>query len=113
MANKNTDTAKPISFQSNNIKIAGNIYYPSNIVLGKKSASAIVVSHPGGGVKEQTAGLYAKLLAEKGFITLTFDAAYQGESEGTPRGFEDPMQRVEDIKSAVAFLATKCRCGCN
>lgn len=106
MANANSDTAKQVSFLSNNIKIASNLYYPDNITLGNKSAQAIVVSHPAAGVKEQTAGLYAKRLAEKGFITLAFDAAYQGESEGTPRGFEDPSQRVEDIRAAVAFLTT-------
>ena len=100
----NSDTAKQVSFQSNNIKIAANLYYPDN--LDRKPLPAIVVAHPASAVKEQTAGLYAKRLAEKGFITLTFDAAYQGESEGAPRGLEDPAQRVEDIRAAVAFLAT-------
>ena len=100
----NSDTAKQVSFLSNNIKIAATLYYPD--ILDKKPLPAIVVSHPAGAVKEQTAGLYAKRLAEKGFITLTFDAAFQGESEGTPRGLEDPAQRVEDIRAAVAFLAT-------
>ncbi len=104
MINTNTDGAKQVSFLSNNIRISANVYYPSN--PDKKPLPAIVVSHPAGGIKEQTAGLYAKRLAEKGFVTLTFDAAYQGESEGMPRGLEDPAQRVEDIRAAVAFLTT-------
>ena len=106
MTKTDSDTVKRVSFQSNNIKIAANLYYPDNMPANNKLAQAIVVSHPGGGVKEQTAGLYAKRLAEKGFITLAFDAAYQGESEGMPRGLEDPGQRTEDIRSAVAFLGT-------
>lgn len=97
---------KSVKFKSNGITLAGNLYYPEGFQSGNKPIAAIVVSHPGAGVKEQTAGLYAKRLAEKGFITLTFDAAYQGESEGMPRGLEDPAQRVEDIRSAVAFLTT-------
>ncbi|MBI1192964.1 MAG: alpha/beta hydrolase [Bacteroidetes bacterium] len=97
---------KSVTFKSSGLTLAGNLFYPENFQPNNQPISAIVVAHPGAGVKEQTAGLYAKNLAEKGFITLAFDAAYQGESEGMPRGFEDPTQRIEDIKSAVAFLTT-------
>ena len=92
-----------VSFKSNGLKLAGHFYPPDDYKEGEKPP-AIVVSHPFGGVKEQTAGHYAKNLSEKGFITLAFDASYQGESEGEPRYLEDPFARVEDIKSAVSFL---------
>ena len=63
-----------------NLKLAGEMYYPQNFNKNQKYP-AIVVVHPGGGVKEQTAAIYAKKLAQKGFVTLAYDAAYQGESE--------------------------------
>ena len=60
---------------------AGNVYFPKGFSEGQKYA-AIVVVHPGGGVKEQAAGLYAQKLAAEGFVTLAFDASHQGASGG-------------------------------
>ena len=87
--------------------MAGNIYLPKGFTPGSKYA-AIVVVHPGGGVKEQTAGLYAKSLAEQGFVTLAFDASHQGASGGEPRLLDDPMRRVGDIYSACLLYTSRC-----
>ncbi|MFG2949875.1 alpha/beta hydrolase [Streptomyces adustus] len=94
-----------VTFPSNGLKLAGHLYLPDDYTGGR--LPAVVVSHPFGGVKEQTAGLYAEKLAGEGFAALAFDASYQGESEGEPRLLENPFARAEDIKSAVTFLTTR------
>ncbi|WP_414694842.1 alpha/beta hydrolase [Paenibacillus sp.] len=94
-----------ITFKNGVWDMAGNVFYPENFDK-KQKYPAIVFTHPAGGVKEQTAGLYAQRMAEKGFVTLAFDASHQGASEGEPRFLENPTERVGDIFAAVDYLTT-------
>ncbi len=94
---------KSVTYASRGLKIAANLYLPSDF-NPKAKIPAIIVAHPNGGVKEQVAGLYAQKLAESGYITLAFDAAYQGASEGKPRNVDTPQNRTEDISAAVDYL---------
>lgn len=95
----------PISYALNGLRIVANVYTPANYDPAKKYA-ALVVAHPNGGVKEQVAGNYAQIMSEKGYITLAFDAAYQGASGGEPHNTDKPANRVEDIHRAADVLAT-------
>lgn len=98
-------TTQDVQFQNNGIKMAGILFYPAGFTEGGKYP-VIVVVHPGGGVKEQTASLYAGALAGQGFVTFAFDASHQGASGGMPRYLDDPMRRVGDIYSAVDYMTT-------
>lgn len=66
---------------------------------------AIAISGPFGAVKEQSSGLYAQTLAERGFITLAFDPSYTGESSGEPRNVASPDINTEDFSAAVDYLS--------
>ncbi len=93
----------PVTYQLNGITIAANVYTPANYDP-TKTYPAITVAHPNGGVKEQTAGLYAQKLAEAGYITITADASYQGASGGEPRHTDKPQFRTEDIHGMADFI---------
>lgn len=97
--------SQKVSFQNGTVRMAANLYMPPDFDNSKKYP-AIVVSHPWGGVKEQTSGLYAQQLAKHGFITLAYDASHYGESGGVPRDLENPADRVQDIRSAVGYLSS-------
>lgn len=88
-----------------NILMSAFINFPDRFD-SQTTYPAIVVTHPGGGVKEQTAGLYAEKLAKAGFVTIATDASYQGESGGEPRQLENPYIRTEDISAVIDYLAT-------
>lgn len=92
-----------VTFPNGPITMAGNLFLPEGFDPDG-SYPAVVTVHPGGGVKEQTSGLYAGKLAEQGFVTLAFDASYQGDSGGEPHFLEDPSRRVEDIHAAVDYV---------
>ena len=96
---------KDIAFQSSGDKIAGHVYYPGDFSPSKQHP-AIVTAGPLATVKEQASGVFAKELAEKGFVTLAFDYRRYGESEGFPRQYEDPASKTEDVKNAVSFLSS-------
>ena len=86
------------------ITLVADLYIPTN-VTGK--LAAIAVSGPFGAVKEQSSGLYAQTLAERGFLTIAFDPSYTGESSGEPRYVASPDINTEDFSAAVDYLSTR------
>jgi len=97
---------KKVTFHNNNgTDLVGNVHLPKGFDPGKRYPAIITVA-PAGGVKEQTAGVYARKMAEKGFFTIAYDASFIGESGGMPRYKEDPYARTEDVRGAVDYLVT-------
>lgn len=93
-----------VNYMLNGIDIAAHVYIPANY-SPLQSYPTMVIAHPNGGVKEQVAGLYAKKLAEQGYISIVADAAYQGASGGLPRNVDKPAHRIEDIRGMADFIA--------
>jgi len=88
------------------LKVAGNLFIPKGLDRSVKHP-AIIVGHPMGAVKEQSSNLYAQKLAEQGFVTLSLDLSFWGESEGQPRNAVLPDVYAEDFSAAVDFLGTR------
>lgn len=94
---------KKVSFRTKfGITLAADYYAPKNI---SGQLPAIAISGPFGAVKEQSSGLYAMLLAERGFITIAFDPSFTGESSGEPRRVASPDINTEDFQAAVDYLS--------
>lgn len=83
------------------LTLAGDLYLPKN---SSGKLPAIAVCGPFGAVKEQSSGLYAQTMAERGFVTVAFDASFTGESTGTPRNVASPDINTEDVSAAIDFL---------
>ena len=96
---------KKVTFKNRyGIELAADMYTPKG-AQGK--LPAIAVSGPFGAVKEQSSGLYAQHMAERGFLTIAFDPSFTGESGGEPRRMASPDINTEDFLAAVDFLSTQ------
>lgn len=94
-----------VSFKNRyGIDLAADLYLPKN---RSGALPAIVVSGPFGAVKEQSSGLYAQTMAERGFVTIAFDPSYTGESGGEPRNIASPDINTEDFSAAVDFIGLR------
>ncbi len=100
-------TLQQVTFKNQyQMTVAGTLFVPKGLDTGKRHP-AIVVGHPMGATKEQSANLYATKLAEQGFVTLSLDLSFWGASEGQPRNAVSPDIYAEDFSAAVDFLGTQ------
>lgn len=96
-------TRKEVTFKNRyGITLSADLYLPKN--ADGKSLAALAISGPFGAVKEQSSGLYAQTMAERGFAALAFDPSYTGESGGAPRNVASPDINTEDFSAAIDFL---------
>jgi fermentation-respiration switch protein FrsA (DUF1100 family) len=100
-------TVQKVTFKNQyQMDVAGNLFTPNSLDHNAKYP-AIVVGHPMGAVKEQSANLYATKMAERGFVTLSLDLSFWGESDGQPRNAVAPDVYAEDFSAAVEFLGSQ------
>ena len=100
-------TVQKVTFKNQyQMNVTGNLFIPNDLNLKAKNP-AIVVGHPMGAVKEQSANLYATKMAEQGFVALSLDLTFWGESDGLPRNAVSPDMYAEDFSAAVDFLGTR------
>lgn len=100
-------TMRPITFPNQyTMTMAGNLFLPDNMDQNTRHP-AIIVGHPMGAVKEQSANLYATKMAEQGFVTLAVDLAFWGGSGGEPRNAVSPDLYAETFSAAVDYLGTQ------
>ena len=102
-AGANTVEVRRVQFLSDGSAVVGNLYLPGSST-GQAPRAAVAVVGPQSSVKEQVSALYARKLAERGYVALTFDHRTFGQSEGQPRQYENPAMKVEDIRNALTFL---------
>ena len=100
-------TVRKVRFTSQyDMDVAGNLFVPNELNRSSTRA-AVVVGHPMGATKEQSANLYATKMAEQGFVTLSIDLPFWGESEGRPRNLVSPDLYAEAFSAAVDYLGTQ------
>lgn len=98
-------TVERVEFKNRfGITLAADLYKPKGV---EGRMPALAVSGPFGAVKEQSSGLYAQTMAERGFLTIAFDPSYTGESGGEPRYVASPDINTEDFSAAVDFLSLR------
>lgn len=100
-------TLQKVTFKNQyQMDVVGNLFIPNGLDINEQHP-AIIVGHPMGAVKEQSANLYATKMAEQGFVTLSLDLSFWGESQGQPRNLVSPEIYAEDFSAAVDFLGTQ------
>lgn len=100
-------TVQKVTFKNQyQMNVAGHLYLPKGMDKNQQHA-AIIVGHPMGAVKEQSADLYATKMAEQGFVTLSIDLSFWGDSEGQPRNAVSPDLYSETFSAAVDYLGTR------
>lgn len=102
LKSENVDHQKVTFKNRYGITLVGDLYLPKN--RADTRMAALAVGGPFGAVKEQSSGLYAQTMAERGFVTLAFDPSFTGESGGEPRNVASPDINTEDFSAAVDYL---------